>query len=89
MAVKKVSRKGKGSYAAYKNENRVIKNRAAKLARHLKKHPLDAVAAKASKTKRGHLRKIPVAANSTVSKVKLRDASGKLIPWPTFTPPEK
>lgn len=38
---KKKSRKGKGSYATYKAESRLDKNRARKLAKHLAKHPAD------------------------------------------------
>ena len=38
---KKRSLKGKGSYASYKNENRLEKNREARRARHAKRHPND------------------------------------------------
>ncbi|WVX87378.1 hypothetical protein EniLVp02_0039 [Vibrio phage EniLVp02] len=45
MAVKKVSRKGKGSYAVYKNADRAKTNKIASLERHLKKFPNDVTAA--------------------------------------------
>lgn len=90
MAVKKVSRKGKGKYAAYKAENRVAKNRAAKLARHLKANPTDTVASKAAKAKRAQVRKTPTGLHKPVkSTVKQRDASGKILPWPLFVPTDK
>jgi hypothetical protein len=38
---RKSSKKGKGSYAAYKTENRGYKNKVAKLERHCKKFPKD------------------------------------------------
>lgn len=38
---KKKSMNGKGSFAAYKNENRVLKNKIAKLERHIKECPQD------------------------------------------------
>lgn len=44
MAVKKVSKKGKGSFAAYKAEDRIYKNTVRRLERHLKNFPEDAVA---------------------------------------------
>lgn len=90
MSVKKTSRKGKGKFAVYKAENRVAKNRAAKLARHLKNNPNDTVAAKAAKAKRGNLRKTPTGTHKPApAKVKLRDASGKILPWPLFVPTDK
>lgn len=48
MAGKK-SRKGKGTYAVYKAESRLQKNRTKRLERHLKKHPNDAQTAAAAK----------------------------------------
>lgn len=90
MAVKKVSRKGKGKYAAYKTENRVAKNRAAKLARHLKRNPNDTVASKAVKAKRAQVRKTPTGLHKpTKTTVKQRDASGKIVSWPLFVPTDK
>lgn len=47
MAVKKSSKKGKGNYQSYKNEDRAGKNKLKKLQRHLKKFPGDAQAAEA------------------------------------------
>jgi hypothetical protein len=44
MAVK--SRKGKGSYANYKTENRAYKNKIRKLEKHCKKYPEDEVGQK-------------------------------------------
>ncbi len=37
------SKKGKGSYAVYKTDNRVLKNKIKKLTRHCKRFPDDAV----------------------------------------------
>tara|TARA_Y100001951_G_C11298063_1_gene277503 strand:- start:33385 stop:33888 length:504 start_codon:yes stop_codon:yes gene_type:complete len=49
MAGKK-SLRGKGTYAAYKMENRVAKNKRRKLERHLKRHPNDGQAESAVAT---------------------------------------
>lgn len=54
MAVKKSSNKGKGTFLAYKNEDRAGKNKLIKLQRHLKKFPGDAQAAEAVGTARQH-----------------------------------
>lgn len=46
MAKGKRSQKGKGTYVAYKSENRVLKNKIAKLERHIKQQPNDEKAVK-------------------------------------------
>lgn len=48
----------KAQYTAYKTENRALKNKAARLARHQKNHPNDSVAQGA--TASGHTRKTPL-----------------------------
>lgn len=49
----KKSHKGKKQYGMYANELRFAKNKALKLAKHLKKHPNDASAIAAAKAKVG------------------------------------
>lgn len=69
------SRKGKGSYAAYKAENRQEKNQARKRARHAKRHPNDEQSQKMAKA--GFKRKAPMAPNNTTPRSPFMDASGK------------
>lgn len=88
MAVK--SRKGKGTYATYKSESRLVKNQAKRRARHLKNHPNDAqskdnaVVGVRRKTpnKRGNF---PAANRNKF----YRDASGKSVGAPAFAPDER
>lgn len=88
MAVK--SRKGKGSYKAYKDESRFAKNQARKRAKHLKNHPNDAQSKGQAKT--GYKRKKPLKAGSApaANRSKLyRDKSGKMLTAPNFSPETK
>lgn len=88
MAVK--SRKGKGSYKAYKDESRLAKNQARKRAKHLKNHPNDAQSK--SQAKAGYKRKKPLKAGTApaANRNKLyRDKSGKVLGAPAFSPEAK
>lgn len=88
MAVK--SRKGKGSFKAYKDESRLVKNQAKRRAKHLKNHPND-VQSKEQATV-GVKRKTPQKrgnfANANRNKF-YRDDSGKSVGAPTFAPDER
>lgn len=81
---KQKSRKGKGSYVTYEKENRASKNRAKKLARHLKKHPNDAQAASAvGKDKR--IRKKPMnRGNYPAAKPFVTEVTGQRVYVPEF-----
>ena len=82
---KKKSYKGKKQYAAYANEGRSQKNKARKLAKHLKKHPNDAQSAKmAGKTL--SMRKAPMGGQAPEAKTYIYDASGKKELMPGFKP---
>ena len=84
---KKRSFKGKAQYAIYDKEDRATKNRAAKLARHLKKHPNDEVASVAAKAKRGHTRtKSTKKGNFPDKKVWVYDGAGHKILMTNFVP---
>lgn len=88
MAVK--SRKGKGSYKAYKDESRHAKNQARKRAKHLKAHPADAQSKEQAKV--GYKRKKPFKAGSAPAANRTnfyRDKSGKRLVAPAFTPDAK
>lgn len=82
---KKKSLKGKGSYASYKTLDSYAKNKKAKKARHMKKHPNDLQSANQparTTPNRGTNGKNAVAK----AKVNLRDKAGNLIEWPSFAP---
>lgn len=88
MAVK--SRKGKGSYKAYKDESRHAKNQARKRAKHLKAHPNDLQSKTEAKT--GYKRKKPLKRGSApaANRDKMyRDKSGKVLTAPVFAPDER
>jgi len=75
MAVKKVSKKGKGSYADYKGKNKFAKNKLAKVLRHLRNHPNDAQTAEKQKA----FEKGAAPTRSTNNKSKLVDKAGKVL----------
>jgi hypothetical protein len=81
---KKKSMKGKGSYAAYRAESRAEKNRAARLAKHLKSHPNDKQTARA----KGKAKSAKLAPSSKLgrktAKFVLRSPAGHVIPMPLF-----
>ncbi len=82
---KKKSLKGKGSYASYKSLDSYAKNKAAKKARHEKRHPNDLQSANQparTSPNRGTNGKGGFAS----ALVKLRDKAGNLIDWPSFAP---
>tara|TARA_Y100001973_G_C5037518_1_gene251156 strand:- start:395 stop:670 length:276 start_codon:yes stop_codon:yes gene_type:complete len=81
---KQKSRKGKGSYAAYATEDRMQKNRARKLARHLKAHPNDEQAAKAPAV--GTKRKPAGKNGHPAQKFYSYDGAGRKTLMPSFTP---
>jgi hypothetical protein len=88
MAVK--SRKGKGSYKAYKDESRHAKNQARKRAKHLKAHPADVQSKEQAKV--GYKRKKPFKAGSAPEANRsnaYRDKSGKRLVAPSFNPDVK
>jgi hypothetical protein len=86
MATKKKSHKGKGSYAVYASKNQAEKNRIAKLKRHLKKHPNDSQAEKATKHS-GTRRTAPnTKGHFPAKKNIIRDKAGHVIVMPKFTP---
>lgn len=81
---KKKSLKGKGTYAAYKAESRAEKNKAAKLARHLRKHPNDEQAEKAV-GKPHNYRKAPRGGSAVEPTFYLLNEAGHKLPMPLFT----
>ncbi len=88
MAVK--SRKGKGTYATYKSESRLAKNKAKRLARHLKNQPNDLQSKENAVA--GSKRKKPFKKGNVtpVNRDKFyRDGSGKSVGAPTFAPDER
>lgn len=86
---KKKSLKGKGTYAVYRAEGRAEKNRKIRLARHLKRHPLDAQAERAA-GKPGTQRTAPsTKQGKTEAQVRIYDRAGNLIPMPSFTPEKR
>lgn len=88
MAVK--SRKGKGSYKAYKDESRHAKNQARKRAKHAKNHPNDVQSTMQQRP--GYKRKKPMKPGSApaANRDKMyRDKSGKMLPAPAFNPETK
>lgn len=89
MAGKK-SRKGKGSYATYKSESRLVKNQAKRRARHLKNNPND-VQSKENATI-GVKRKTPMKVGGFASPNRskfYRDNAGKRLAAPAFAPEER
>lgn len=86
MAGKKKSYKGKKQYAAYKNEDRAAKNRAARLKRHLRKHPNDAQTAKSAKRPGVYKNKPMVKGHYPDAKVYTLDAAGHKEIMPDFKP---
>jgi hypothetical protein len=88
MAVK--SRKGKGSYATYKSESRLLKNQAKRRARHAKLHPNDVQSKESAKV--GVSRKTPQKAGNFPAPNRdkfYRDASGKPVGAPAFAPEDR
>lgn len=88
MAVK--SRKGKGSYKAYKDESRHAKNQARKRAKHLKAHPNDVQSKTEAKV--GYKRRKPLKRGSAPAANRnkaYRDKSGKVLVAPVFAPDER
>lgn len=81
---KQKSRKGKGSYKEYAADNRMQKNRARKLARHLKAHPNDEQAAKAPAT--GTQRSAAGKNGYPAQKFYSYDGAGRKTLMPSFTP---
>lgn len=83
---KKKSFKGKGTYAAYKAEDRRKKNRLSRIERHMKRHPNDKQtllsATKALEPKTPSRNK----GNYPPERVVYRDASGKEVGSPYFMP---
>lgn len=76
----------KAQYGEYSVGLKRIKNRKARLAKHMKAHPNDIQAEKASKTD-GTQRNTPgVKGNYPEANNHLRDASGKIIAPGTFAP---
>lgn len=80
---KKRSMKGKGSYASYKTENRVYKNKIAKLERHCKKYPNDEEGKKTlTRVKKdgytGRKRPLVPGSNQTIEKTKFNPIPGYL-----------
>lgn len=76
--------KGKKWYAAYKAEDRQLKNQERKRARHAKKHPNDKQSQE--EAVKGYKRQKPSGPNMTEPKVRLRDAAGHVLNWPEFLP---
>jgi len=81
---KQKSRKGKGSYAAYATEGRMQKNRARKIARHLKAHPNDEQTFKAPA--QGTPRKPAGKNGHPAQKFYVYDGAGRKTLMPLFIP---
>ena len=84
---KRVSKKGKGSYATYAAESRQAKNRIVRLERHLKKFPEDAAALVAIKTLKTPRKPSRTKGNFPEAKVYVSDEAGHKTDMPSFTPP--
>lgn len=86
MAKLKQSASTKAYFASSQAMNTVGKNRAKRLARHLKNHPNDVQTANAAKNGRGHKRAKPASANSTIAKSPYFDGAGNRVAGPSFSP---
>lgn len=81
---KKKSLKGKGTYAVYKAEGRAEKNRAKRIAKHLKNHPNDAQTARAKGKAKSPKQKPRTTLGHQAPRMVLRDPAGNVIPLPEF-----
>jgi len=88
---KKVSNKGRGSYATYQAEGRRDKNRTARLLKHLKAYPEDTAAAKALKKAKPVRKASRKKGNFPDQKFYTTDSAGHkfLIPEFDAIPPKK
>lgn len=90
MAKKKTSAMAKAQYSMYKDSDRARKNKARRLAKHQRKHPNDAQAAKA--VAQGHTRKTPLGRGPAVKETglivvgstKSKNRQGKLVDVPLY-----
>lgn len=80
---KQKSRKGKGQYATYVAESRLEKNRAAKRARHQKRHPNDE---QSVKNAGNSVRKAPRGGVAPAKKHYWYDNAGQKHEMPDYTP---
>jgi hypothetical protein len=76
----------KAQHLAYQTQSRRSKNRAAKLAKHLKKYPNDEQALNASKVEGSARRKSHSKGNFPEQKEFLLDGAGNVVSMPTFKP---
>ena len=79
----------KAQYAGYAQQLKRIKNRKAKLARHMKKFPNDTQAVAASKTDGTQREKSMVKGHFPAEQYVLRNAAGHIIVMSTFEPQGK
>lgn len=86
MANKAKHASKKAQHLAYQTQSRRSKNRAAKLAKHLKAYPNDEQAANAAKVEGPERRKAQKKGNFPEQKLVMRDSAGNAETMPTFKP---